>query len=76
VAGLALELQNAQWMYLNGVVLVSPTELGLKRDGVVDDALKLPYYAATAWYQKVLPADLQARGPEGRAAGSGSLHHR
>jgi carboxypeptidase C (cathepsin A) len=61
VAGLALELQNAQWMYLNGVVLVSPTELGLKRDGVMDDALKLPYYAATAWYQKVLPADLQAR---------------
>jgi carboxypeptidase C (cathepsin A) len=61
VAGLALELQNAQWMYLNGVVLVSPTELGLKRDGNVDDALKLPYYAATAWYQKVLPADLQAK---------------
>ena len=61
VAGLALELQNAQWMYLNGVVLVSPTELGLKRDGVVDDALKVPYYAATAWYQKALPADLQAR---------------
>ncbi|TFW21544.1 S10 family peptidase [Duganella callida] len=61
VAGLALELQNAQWMYLNGVVLVSPTELGLKRDGVVDDALKLPYFAATAWYQKALPADLQSR---------------
>jgi carboxypeptidase C (cathepsin A) len=61
VAGLALELQNAQWMYLNGVVLVSPTELGLKRDGVVDEALKLPYFAATAWYQKVLPADLQQR---------------
>ena len=61
VAGLALELQNAQWMYLNGVVLVSPTELGIKRDGAMDDALKLPYYAATAWYQKVLPADLQAK---------------
>jgi len=61
VSGLALELQNSQWMYLNGVVLVSPTELGIKRDGAVDDALKLPYYAATAWYQKVLPADLQAK---------------
>ena len=48
-------------MYLNGVVLVSPTELGLKRDGIVADALALPYFAATAWYQKVLPADLQAR---------------
>ena len=28
VSGLSLELQNAQWMYLNGVVLVSPTGLG------------------------------------------------
>lgn len=61
VAGLSLELQNAHWMYLNGVILVSPTELGLKRDGIVGDALNLPYYAATAWYQKVLPADLQSR---------------
>ncbi len=61
VAGLALELQNAQWMYLNGVVLVSPTELGLKREGAVGEALALPYFAATAWYQKVLPADLQGR---------------
>jgi carboxypeptidase C (cathepsin A) len=61
VSGLALELQNSQWMYLNGVILVSPTELGLKREGAVNDALSLPYYAATAWYQKVLPADLQAK---------------
>lgn len=61
VAGLSLELQNAHWMYLNGVVLVSPTELGLKRDGIVGDALNLPYYTATAWYQKMLPADLQQK---------------
>lgn len=61
VAGLALELQNAQWMYLNGVVLVSPTELGLKRDGIVGDALALPYFTASAWYQQALPAELQAR---------------
>lgn len=61
VSGLALELQNAQWMYLNGVVLVSPTDLGIKRDGPVDQALMLPYYAATAWYHKVLPADLQQK---------------
>jgi Carboxypeptidase C (cathepsin A) len=59
VAGLALELQNAHWMYLNGVVLVSPTNLGIQRNGPVDDALSLPYYAATAWYHKKLPADLQ-----------------
>lgn len=61
VSGLALELQNAQWMYLNGVVLVSPTELGIERGGPVDAALKLPYFAATAWYHKVLPADLQKK---------------
>ena len=29
-------------MYLNGVVLVSPTELGIKRDGPVGLKLKLP----------------------------------
>ncbi len=61
VSGLALELQNAQWMYLNGVILVSPTDLGIKRDGAVDQSLMLPYYAATAWYHKVLPADLQQK---------------
>lgn len=61
VSGLTLELQNAQWMYLNGVVLVSPTDLGIKRDGPVDQALMLPYYAATAWYHKALPADLQQK---------------
>ena len=36
VSGLALELQNAQWMYLNGVVLVSPTELGIERSGCLE----------------------------------------
>ncbi len=61
VSGLALELQNNQWMYLNGVVLVSPTELGIERGGPVDAALRLPYFAATAWYHKLLPADLQSK---------------
>lgn len=61
VSGLALELQNAHWMYLNGVILVSPTDLGIKRTGPVNDALILPYYAATAWYHKKLPADLQSK---------------
>lgn len=61
VSGLALELQNAQWMYLNGVILVSPTDLGLKREGPVEQANRWPYYAATAWYHKRLPADLQNR---------------
>lgn len=61
VSGLAHELQNNHWMYLNGVVLVSPTDLGIKRDGPVGTALRLPYFAATAWYHKVLPADLQQK---------------
>ncbi len=61
VSGLALELQNVHWMYLNGVILVSPTDLGIERGGPVDAALNLPYYAAAAWYHKVLPSDLQAK---------------
>ncbi|TVQ49808.1 MAG: carboxypeptidase [Saprospirales bacterium] len=59
VAGLANELQGRQWMYLNGVVLVSPTGLGIKRDGPVDIANRIPYYAATAWYHNRLEDSLQ-----------------
>ncbi len=61
VSGLALELQQQQWMFLNGVVLVSPTTIGIERTGPVDIASRLPYYAATAWYHKMLPADLQSK---------------
>lgn len=61
VSGLAQELQNVQWMYLNGVILVSPTDLGIKRDGPLDQALIWPYYAATAWYHKKLPTALQQK---------------
>lgn len=61
VSGLALELQNAQWMYLNGVILVSPTDLGIERGNQIEAANRLPYFAAAAWYQKALPPDLQKR---------------
>jgi carboxypeptidase C (cathepsin A) len=61
VSGLALELQNSHWMYLNGVILVSPTDLGIMREGPVNDALSLPYYTAAAWYQKALSPDLQQK---------------
>lgn len=61
VSGLALELQNAQWMYLNGVILVSPTNLGLERGSQIEAANRLPYFAAAAWYQKALPPELQRR---------------
>lgn len=61
VSGLALELMNAQWIYVNGVVLVSPTDLGIERSGPAEAALRLPYYAATAWYHKALSSDLQQK---------------
>ena len=61
VSGLALELQESQWMYFNGVILVSPTDLGIDRGAPLDAALRLPYFAATAWYHKKLPADLQQK---------------
>ncbi len=60
VAGLAGRLQNSHWMYLNGVILVSPTGLGVDRAGPVARALSLPHYAATAWYHNALAADVQA----------------
>ncbi len=59
VSGLARALQGSQWMYLNGVILVSPTDLGIKRDGPVAQANRLPYYAATAWYHNKLAPALQ-----------------
>ncbi len=59
VSGLSLALQDKQWMYLNGVILVSPTGLGIKREGPVNAANRLPYYSAAAWYHKQLPEDLQ-----------------
>ena len=62
VAGLAGQLQNAHWMYLNGVILVSPTGLGLSPEGPNPRAtvLKLPYTAAAHFHGK-LPPGLQSR---------------
>ncbi|WP_431214264.1 hypothetical protein ACQ86N_05275 [Puia sp. P3] len=48
-------------MYLNGVVLVSPTELGIERSEFVKASLRVPYYAATAWFHKALGPDEQRR---------------
>ncbi|MGM0524795.1 MAG: S10 family peptidase [Pseudomonadota bacterium] len=59
VSGLAHALQNREWMYINGVVLVSPTDIGIDREGPVKEANQLPYYAAAAWYHDALPQDLQ-----------------
>src|SRR5690606_11624311 len=59
VSGLARELQSRQKMFFNGVVLVSPTGLGIDRQGPVREALSLPHYAATAWYHGQLDPELQ-----------------
>ena len=62
VMGLSLALQKNQWMYLNGVILVSPADYKtLRSDGPVASALNLPYYTATAWYHKMLSEDLQSK---------------
>lgn len=61
VSGLANRLQSAHWMYLNGVILVSPTGLGIERDGAVGDATPLPYFAATAWYHNALEGSLKQK---------------
>ena len=63
VSGLAGQLQGDHWMFLNGVILVSPTGLGMEPPGPMprSPALKLPYYTAAAWYHEQLPPDLQNR---------------
>ncbi|MGB5172477.1 MAG: carboxypeptidase [Eudoraea sp.] len=62
VMGLALALQNQQWMYLNGVIMVSPADYKVIRvGGPVSSALNLPYFAAAAWYQKALSSELQQK---------------
>jgi len=60
-SGLAGALQARQWMYLNGVILVSPTALGVPREGPVGEALALPNFTATAWFHRRLDASLQQR---------------
>lgn len=62
VSGLALELQDQQWMYLNGVILVSPADYkAFRSDRPVASVINFPYYTATAWHHKMLPAELQSK---------------
>ena len=60
VMGLSHELQSSQWMYLNGVILVSPADYKLySTNQPIYSAINLPYFTAAAWYHKVLPPELQ-----------------
>jgi len=62
VMGLSLALQNQQWMYLNGVIMVSPADYKvIREDGPVSQAINLPYYTAAAWHHKALPPALQQK---------------
>lgn len=62
VAGLALELQESQWMYLNGVIMVSPADYrAFESDPAVSSSLNLPYFTAAAWHHKVLSPELQQK---------------
>ena len=62
VMGLSKALQNNQWMYLNGVILVSPADYKIySTDQPIYSALNLPYFTAAAWYQKALSPALQQK---------------
>ena len=60
VMGLSNELQNSQWMYLNGVILVSPADYNLySTEQPIYSAINLPYFTAAAWYHNALSPELQ-----------------
>lgn len=60
-SGLASYLQTQHQLYLNGVILVSMTSLGLQAGDDMGFVTRLPHMTATAWYHKKLPADLQQK---------------
>jgi len=60
-SGLAGELLRQHQIYLNGVILVSTTELDVARGPDISYATSLPQRAATAWYHHQLAGELQSR---------------
>lgn len=64
-AGLAQELQSRHGIELNGIVLLSALltyqTLSPAPNNDIAWAVLVPTYAATAWYHKRLPADLQKK---------------
>lgn len=62
VMGLAKALQENQWMYLNGVIMVSPADYNVYSTGQpIYSALNLPYYTAAAWHHNMLKSNLQSK---------------
>jgi carboxypeptidase C (cathepsin A) len=64
-SGLSLYLMQRYGMYLNGIMLVSVAldfqVLRFDHANDLPNVIFLPTYAATAWYHKRLPADLQKK---------------
>ncbi|MCX6923260.1 MAG: peptidase S10 [Verrucomicrobia bacterium] len=64
-AGLSDYLQNRYGFYLNGIILVSSAlnfqAIGFSPQNNEPYIQFLPSYAASAWYHKKLPADLQSK---------------
>lgn len=62
-AGLSAALQGGMGMDLNGLILVSAGSIGEQfgNFGILEYAINLPHAAATAWYHRKLPADLQSK---------------
>jgi carboxypeptidase C (cathepsin A) len=60
-SALAGYLLDRHQIYLNGVILVSMTDLGIEQGPDVAFATALPQLTATAWYHRQLPAEVQAR---------------
>lgn len=58
-SGLAGHLAQDHDIYLNGVILVSMTGLGVEKGTDVSYATSLPQLTAIAWYHEQLPPDLQ-----------------
>ena len=64
-AGLSDFLQKRYGIYLNGIVLVSTVlnfaTIDFNPGNEMPYVMFLPTYAATAWYHKALPADMQSK---------------
>jgi len=60
-SGLAGYLLDAHQIYLNGVILVSMTNLNVEAGPDIHYATSLPQLAATAWYHRQLPEAHQTR---------------
>ncbi|WP_340154009.1 carboxypeptidase [uncultured Marivirga sp.] len=62
VSGLALALQEQQWMYLNGVIMVSPADYtAINSDPAISTAINFPYFTAAAWHHGMLSEALQSK---------------